>query len=149
MTTRLPGVSQQAAANAVVDRCDVGTTNAQGRLRIYDNTAAAPTDADTAVPGGSVLLVEIQLANPAYGAAGTDGVAALASTPRSAAAVAAGTALWFRIVDRDANTVVQGDIRATADSDNGEELVLDNKVIAVGQTVNVQSLDYTHPANEA
>lgn len=148
MTTRLPDASQQAAADAVVDRIDVGTTNPTGRLRVYDDSAAAPTDADDAVPGGSVLLAAIPLADPAYGDADSSGTAALQGTPVSVSAVASGTAAWFRIVSKDETTVCQGDVRASGDADNGEELVLDNTSIASGQTVEVSSLDYTHPANE-
>lgn len=148
MTTRLAGLSQQAAANAVVQRIDAGTTNLTGRLRIYDDTAATPTDADDSVPVGSVLLAELDLQDPAYGAANTSGVAALQGT-LSGTGVGAGTAAWFRVVNRDEATVFQGDVRATADPDNGEELVLDNTNIAVDQALNVNSLNYTQPANEA
>lgn len=144
MATRLPNASQQAACNAVVDLCDAGTTNAAGKLRIY--TGAQPADADSAPVG--TLLVEIDLANPAYGAADTTGAAALAGTPRTGTAVAAGTAASFRVVDRDAATVFDGAVRATADADTGQELVLDNAVIASGQTVNLNSLSYTQPASE-
>jgi len=144
MATRLPNASQQAAADAVVDRIDVGVTNATGRMRIY--TGAQPADADDAATG--TLLVEILLANPAYGAAATTGVAALLGTPRSAAATAAGVAGWFRVIDRNVAGVFDGSIRATADADTGQELVLDNTNIASGQTVNVSSLSYTQPASE-
>jgi len=144
MATRLPNASQQAAADSVVDRIDTGATNATGRLRIY--SGAQPADADDAASG--TLLAEILLANPAYGAASTSGTAALLGTPRSAAATAAGTAGWFRVVNRDAGGVFDGSIRATADADTGQELVLDNASIASGQTVNISSLSYTQPASE-
>lgn len=144
MATRLPDLSQQAACDAVVDRIDAGTTNAAGKLRIY--SGAQPADADSAPVG--TLLVEIDLANPAYGAADTTGAAALAGAPRSATAAAAGTALSFRVVNRDAATVFDGAVRATADADTGQELVLDSTTIAVGQTVNITSLSFTQPASE-
>jgi len=144
MATRLPNASQQAAADAVVDRIDVGVTNATGRLRIY--TGSQPADADDAATG--TLLVEILLANPAYGAAATSGAAALLGTPRSAGATAAGVAGWFRVIDRNVAGVFDGNIRATADADTGQELVLDNTNIASGQTVNISSLSYTQPASE-
>lgn len=142
MATRLPNASQQAACDAVVDRVDLGTGTATGKLRIYSGTQ--PADADSAPVG--TLLVEIDLANPAYGAANSSGTAALASAPRTGTGVGAGNAASFRIINRDGATVFDGAVRATADSNNGEELVLDNKNIAVGQTVNVTALSYTHPA---
>ena len=144
MTTRLSNASQQGAADSVVDRIDTGTTTAEGMIRIY--TGAQPADADDAATG--ILLVEILLANPAYGAANTSGTAALLSTPRSATAVAAGIAGWFRMITRDSATVYDGAARAAADNDTGQELVLDNTDIAAGQTVIVTALTYTQPANE-
>lgn len=142
MAGRLPNASQQAAADAVVDRADLGTGTATGKLRIYSGTQ--PADADSAPVG--TLLVEIDLANPAYGSANSSGTAALASTPRTGTGAAAGNAASFRVINRDGATVFDGAVRATADTDNGEELVLDNKNIAVGQTVNVTALNYTQPA---
>ena len=144
MATRLPNAAQQAACDAVVDRIDLGTATAAGKLRIY--SGAQPADADSA-PAGT-LLVEIDLANPAYGSAETSGVAALAGTPRTASAAAAGTAASFRIVNRDGATALDGAVRATADADAGQELVLDNTSITAGQTVNVTSLNYSQPASE-
>ena len=142
MATRLPNASQQAGADAVVDRIDLGTGTASGKLRLY--TGTQPADADSAPVG--TLLVEIDLANPAYGAANSSGTAALAGGTRTGTGVAAGNAASFRVINRDGATVFDGAVRATADTNNGEELVLDNKNIAVGQTVNVTSLNYTHPA---
>ena len=143
MATRLPNASQQAAADAVVDLIDVGTGATEGKLRLY--SGAQPADADSA-PVGS-LLVEIDLANPAYGAADATGTAALAGTPFSGVGLAAaggGTnAQSFRIVDRDGNTVVDG---AVTGDGGGGELELDNVSIAEDQTVNITSLDYVHPA---
>lgn len=138
MTTRLPNASQQAAADAVVDRADAGA--AAGKIRIY--TGAAPADADTA-PSGT-LLVEIDCADPAYGAADATGTAALAGTPRSSTGLAAGTAGYFRVVDSNGTTVFQGDVTATG---GGGDLELDNTSIASGQTVNINSLSYQQPAS--
>lgn len=140
MATRLPDASQQAAADAVVDRIDVGVGTAAGVLRIY--SGAQPADADSAPVG--TLLVSIPLAAPpAYGAAATTGTAALLGTPRSASASAAGTAASFRVVNRDGATVFDGSVTATG---GGGDLTLDNTSIASGQTVNINSLNYTHPA---
>ncbi len=141
MATRLPNASQQAAADAVVDRIDAGA--GAGLLRIYSGTQ--PADADSA-PGGN-LLCEITLADPAYGAADATGTAALAGTPRSGtgtAAAGAGTnAQSFRVVDSAGTTVFDGAVTGTG---GGGELELDNVSIAQDQTVNITSLDYTHPA---
>lgn len=136
MATRIPTAARNAAADAVVDLMDAGA--AAGKIRIY--TGAQPASANDAASG--TLLVEIATADPAFGAAAT-GAAALASTPRSAAAGAAGTAGWFRMLDSNNNTVADGSVTATG---GGGDLTLDNTSIASGQTVNITSLTYTQPA---
>lgn len=135
MVTRIPDASQQAAADAVVDRCDVGGA---GSLKIY--TGAQPADADS-TPAGT-LLVTIALAATAFGSASAAGTATLASTPRTGTAVAAGTAGCFEFVSGGGAKVFQGSVTATG---GGGDLTLDNTSIAVGQTVNISSFTYTQP----
>jgi hypothetical protein len=135
MTTRLPDASQQAAADAVVDRIDVGGA---GSLKIY--TGSQPADADT-TPAGT-LLVTIALAATAFGSASSAGTATLASTPRTGTAVAAGTAGCFEVLSGGGLKVFQGTVTATG---GGGDLTVDNTSIASGQTVNISSLTYTQP----
>jgi len=142
MATRLSNASQQAAADAVVDRVDAGDSN--GLLRLY--SGAQPADADSA-PGGTLLL-EIGLAEPAFGAAATTGIASALGTPLSGTgeeAAGAGTAAQsFRVVDSDGNTCWDGAVGA---AESGAECVLDNVSIAEGQTVTITSLTYQQPAS--
>jgi hypothetical protein len=144
MATRLPNASQQAAADAVVDLIDVGTAETEGKLRIY--SGAQPADADSA-PAGS-LLCEIDLDQPAFGAAATSGTATLLGVPLSGvgtAAASTGTAAQsFRVVDRDAATIFDGAVTGTG---GGGELELDNTSIAEAQTVTITALTYTQPAS--
>lgn len=143
MATRLPNASQQASADAVVDRADLGTGTATGKLRLY--SGVQPADADSA-PVGS-LLCEIDLSNPAFGAANSSGTAAANGVPKSgvgAAAAGAGTnAQSFRVINRDGATVWDGEVSATG---GDGELQLDNVNIAEDQAVNVASFTYTQPA---
>jgi hypothetical protein len=144
MATRLPNASQQASADAVVDRADEGTGETEGKLRIY--SGAQPADADSAASGD--LLCEIDLDNPAFGAANSSGQAAALGVPLSGtgtAAAGSGTnAQSFRVVDRDGDPVYDGAVTGTG---GGGELILDNVSIAEDQTVNVTSLTYTQPAS--
>lgn len=146
MATRLPNASQQAAADAVVDRVDVGTVALQGKLRIY--SGAQPADADSAPVGN--LLCEVDLAQPAFGAAAINGTATLLGVPLSGVGTAAagvGTAAQsFRVVDRDAATVFDGAVTGTG---GGGELELDNVSIAESQAVEVTAFTYTQPASSA
>jgi hypothetical protein len=143
VTTRLPNASQQAGADAVVDRVDVGSAAANGVLRIY--SGAQPADADSA-PNGTLLL-EIDLDNPAFGAANASGVATASGFPKTAAGEAgagAGTdAQSCRVVNRDGATVFDGSVTETG---GGGNIELDNTNIASAQNVTLSSLTYTHPA---
>lgn len=142
MATRLPNASQQAAADAVVDRVDVGAGTAH--LRLY--SGAQPADADSAAVG--TLLAEFDLPNPAFGAADTSGVATANSTPLTTtgeSGASTGTdAQSCRVVNRNGDTVFDGSVGATG---SGAEVELDNVNIASGQSVSVSSLTYTHPAS--
>lgn len=142
MATRLPNASQQAAADAVVDRADGGAT--AGSLRIY--SGVQPADADSA-PAGT-LLCQITLSDPAYGVADATGTAAAAGTPLTGtgdAGAGAGTnAQSFRVTDSDGNAVYDGAVTGTG---GGGELELDNVSIASGQQVTVTSFTYQQPAS--
>lgn len=78
---------------------------ADGVLRIYSNSVAAPASADAAIPGGAVLLLEISDNASAvdgldFGAAGNGVISKDISQIWSGAALASGTGLWFRHVLR-------------------------------------------------
>lgn len=143
MATRLPNASQQAATDAVVDQIDVGAGTAQ--LRIYSGTQ--PADADSAAVG--TLLCAIDLPNPAYGAAGTNGTASLLGVPLSGvgdAGAGVGTdAQSFRVVDRNGDTTFDGAVTGTG---LGGDIELDNVNIAEDQVVNITALTFTTPASE-
>lgn len=134
MAEQLTTAAQNAAADAVVDLADAGA--AAGTLEV--RTGAQPASANDAATG--TLLVTFTLSDPAFGAA-TSGSAALSGTPQ-ATAVAGGTAGWFRVEDSDGNTVFDG---ACSDDGSGE-LDFDNLSISNGQTVNLNSFNYTAPA---
>lgn len=118
---------RNAIANAVADACDVGSANAQGRLRIY-------------TAGFSTLLAELNMANPAFGDAAA-GVATANAITDDSSADATGTAAVFRIVNRDAATVVEGTV-----STSGADLNLNSTSITAGVAVSVSSLTVTAPA---
>jgi hypothetical protein len=128
MTIRLPSASRDAAVDAVTSRADLGA--AAGKLRIY--TGAQPASANDAASG--TLLVEIPLPDPSFVSGGT-GTNTL-NDPASVNATAAGVAGWFRVLDSDNNTVLDGSAGATG---SGMDLILANTNIAVGQPVDIQS----------
>lgn len=115
--------AKQAATNAVVDLIDVGA-GSNGTLEILD---------------GASVLVEFDLDEPAFGAADANGVATAAAIA-PAAATGAGTADGWRVKDKDGDVIFSGD--AAQSPGSGEELLLDNTNIAIGQTVAVSSFTY-------
>lgn len=105
----------------ITDKVDVGTTNAQGILRIKS--------------GAGTTLVDLDLANPAF-AAGTGSERNLQGAPLSGTAVAAGTAALAEVLDRDENVVFSGPV--TVSGGNGF-VELDMVEIEVSDVISVQS----------
>jgi len=136
MAIRLPAASRNAAADAVVDRADGGS----GAGTIQIRTGTQPASADS--PASGILLVTVALSDPAFGPA-SNGSANLAGVPLSAVAVADGTAGWFRMLDGDGNTVLDGSVSATG---GGGDLQLSTTTITTGLTVEITSGTVTMPA---
>jgi hypothetical protein len=137
MATRIPTAAQDAACDGVVDLVDVGA-GTSGLLRIYSGTQ--PASANSAASG--ILLAEVELEKPAF-TASSSGVATLLGTPLSTTGAAAGTAGWFRIVNADGDTVLDG---ACGLSGSGAELILNTLTISIGVNVEITSGTVTMPA---
>lgn len=139
MTTSLATATQQAAADAIAARADSGA--GAGTVKVY--TGAQPGNANLAATG--TLLCTFTLSDPAYGPANSSGVAALVVTPAlTTAAVAAGTAGWFRLASSTPGTVLDGSVSTTG---LGGGLELDNTTVVLGQTVTITSGRITMPAS--
>jgi len=130
---RLTNAAASAAADAVVDRIDVGGA---GTIKIYDGTI--PTDADTAL-GAQVLLATLTFSATAFGAA-ANGVATANAITSDASADATSTATWARVAS--GGGVNQMDLTVgTATSD----LIFNTVSFVTGATVSITSLTYTQP----
>jgi len=127
-------------ADASVDAVDIGSTNPQGTLVIYDGTP--PTNVDTALSGNTVLA-QLDMANPAFGAAADaapGGTATANAITDDTSADATGTASFYRILDRDNTPVLQGTVGTS-----GAELNLNSVSIQSGATVSITSFTITMP----
>lgn len=123
-----------ATKNAKLDALDaqVGTSPL---LRIYSGTA--PTNADTAL-SGNTLLAELAMASTAFGAA-SGGTKTAAAITQDSSADATGTATFFRIYKSDGTTCrVQGSVGTS-----GADLNLVTTSIVATQPVAVTSLVIT------
>lgn len=135
-TLRLATTARNAAADAVVDLLDVGTTNPSARLLIY--SGSQPATPQTAATG--TLLATVALSNPAAGAASAG--AATITDPASVTGAAAGTAGWARFTDRNNTAVMDCDVTATG---GGGAIELSTTTISVGVAVDIAAITYTTP----
>lgn len=132
LNPQITNAAASAAADAVVDLVDAGA--GAGKLRIYDGTQAAT--ADTAI-GAQVLLAELTMSDPAFGAA-SNGVATASAITADSSANATGTASWFRVVDSNNNAVFDGTVGTS-----GADLNLNTVSIVSGAEVSVTAFTYT------
>lgn len=132
LNPKITNAAASAAADAVVDLADAGA--AAAKLRIYDGTQ--PTTADTAL-GAQVLLAELTMSDPAFGAA-SNGVATASAITTDASANATGTATWGTIVDSNNNRIMDFSV-GTASAD----LILNTTSIVSGASVAVTAFTYT------
>ena len=113
-----------------------------GQLRVY--AGAVPANADAAL-GGATLLATLTLNATAFSAA-SGGVLTANAITRASAAVASGTASFFRLLASDGTTVLaQGAVGLSADVPT-PEMIVPTTTIAAGQPFECSSLTVTAPA---
>jgi hypothetical protein len=137
MATRIPEASRSAACDAIVDRLDAGAAAGYVEIR----TGTQPADPDDVASG--TLLATIVLNDPAFGAAAAGVATADVSPALTVAAVATGTAGWFRAYDDNDASVMDGSITGTG---GGGDMELDSTSITSGQDVTINSWTVTMPA---
>ena len=118
--------ARNAACDAVVDLIDIGSTYAQGSLKIYDSDSS--------------VLVSLNMSNPAYGDA-TAGISTAASITDSTA-FADGTATSFSIFDRDGTSVFDGTVTTLG---GGGDLELNPNYLVSDATISIDSASFTVP----
>lgn len=136
----ISNAAARAALDAVVDLIDGGAS--AGTVIIYAGTE--PADADASI-GAATTLATITLADPAFGNSTDDtpgAIAAANSLPVSATASATGTASFFRVLDSDANVIMQGDVTATA---GGGDMEINTVSVVSGATVRITAFNATMP----
>lgn len=109
-----------------------------GYLRIYSGTR--PATADAAVGVGPVLLAELRYAASAV-ATSVNGLLTFDTITAEDAALADGTAAWFRDLESDGTTAIcDGEVGTT-----GCDLNLSTVAIVTGAAVSVTSKTHTIP----
>lgn len=118
--------ARNAAADAVVDLLDGGTTDANGDLVIMTS--------------GDVEVATLALSNPAFGAAAT-GVATAATISDDTNATG-GTAALHKMQNRDNTEIWRGTVGTSS-----ADLIVSTVTIPAGATVSCSSYTYTQPAS--
>jgi len=113
------------------------TVSTSAKLEIF--SGSAPANCGTADSGTKLVSMTL----PADYMGGASGGSKALSGSWSAAAIATGTAGYFRIKDSAGTTChMQGTVTATG---GGGDMTLDNTSIATGQTVTVTTFTLTAP----
>ena len=137
MTITLPTGTRNAMCDAACVRADAGA----GPGTIQIRTGAKPASANSAATG--TLLATVTLADPAF-TGSVSGSSPLAD-PASVNAVANGTAGWFRLLDSNSNTVMDGTVTQTG---GGGDLTLATTSITTGLGVDLTGGTFTVPSGE-
>lgn len=122
MALTLTIASKDARNDAITALVDLGATNAAGKFRLKTT--------------GGTPLVDIELANPAFGAS-VSGVSTLNGTPLSGTAVSSGDAATFDILDRDNTVIYSGTVSLAGGG--GDAVISPSLTIQVDDTVNLNS----------
>lgn len=135
MVFQIATAVRQAAGDAALALIDAGAL--AGHLKIYDGTV--PTSVNDAI-GVQVLLADLTMADPAFGATNASGVATASAITGDTSANATGTATFFRVEDSNGVARVQGSVATS-----GADLNLNSVAISAGVQVDVTSFTVTIP----
>lgn len=114
-------------ADTVVDAIDVGSADANGDMQIATGS------------GFALILALLQFANPAFGSA-VSGLATANAIAPDTNAPATGTAVYFRVRDRNNAEIFRGTVTITG---GGGDMQLSSTNIVAGDTVTINSMTYT------
>lgn len=127
---RIAAVDRKVMLDALVAKFNGQT------LSIY--SGSQPADADTAVPGGDVLLAQFTLPNPAFTTGASTPSATYSVTANGITAVnasATGVAAWFRLSTSDS-----GNLDGTVGLSSADLIISPSTSIVINTAVQVSSL---------
>lgn len=129
MAITLSTSARNAACDAIVDLVDNGTTDANGDLVFMTS--------------GDVEVATLAFSDPAFGASSSGVATANAITSDTDAT--GGTAVSFKVVDRDNTEVWRGTVGTIG---SGADLEISVTSIGAGDTIEVLDFTFTVPATE-
>ncbi len=125
-----------ALLNVITTRIDLGS--AAGTITIYSGTV--PANANTALSGNTVLAT-LTCSDPSAASASSKTLT-LSAITQDSSADATGTATFFRVMDSDANVVLQGTVTAVG---SGGDLQMNTTSVVTGGPVQITSCSFTLP----
>jgi hypothetical protein len=135
---RISDALRTVMADAAADEVDIGAGTAV--LEVY--SGSAPANIGDA-PAGTQLL-SFDLPNPAFGNAAT-GVVTLNGVPIATTGLAAGTAGYARLVDRNGDVLADTQDVGTS----GNTVTMSTTTISIGLDVDLTAMTMTQPAGTA
>jgi len=134
-TIRLADATRNAILDAIATKINAGA--GAGTIRVYNGTI--PTDANTAV-GSQTLLAELTFSDPCASSAAS-GVLTFSAITSDSSANATGTATWARILDSDANVIMD----VSVGSSGSVVLTFNTTAIVSGGPVAITAFTLTVP----
>lgn len=122
--------------NQITTQVDLGS--GPGTVVLYSGTV--PGNANTALSGNTVLAV-LTCSDPSS-AASANKTLTLNAITQDSSADATGTATFFRILDSNANVVLQGSVSAVG---GGGDLQMNTSAVVLGGPVQITSCSFTLP----
>ena len=130
MAVTLSNAAASAAADAVVDLLDVGSSNTTPHLLIN-------------ITGNTSTVATLEFTGATAFGNASNGVAT-ANTIADDTNAAGGTAAAFQCVDQDGTVVFSGSVSVTS---GGGDIELSSVAIGASDTVSISSLTYTQPTS--
>ncbi len=125
LSTAVSNARRNAALTSVVTAIDAGS--AAGTIQIRTGTSPGPNAGAT-----GTLLATVTLGDPSFGSVASQ--SASLNDPAAVTAVASGTAGYCRVLDSDANVIMDGTVTATG---GGGDLTLAATAISSGQSIDI------------
>ncbi len=129
--------ARNAACNAINNLVNQGSTHSGGYIEI--RTGSKPSS-PLITPTGTILAVHY-FSNPAFKDS-VNGSSISNEILREESVKDTGTAGWFRLYDRDGNTILDGDVSKTGGSG---DIKFDNTEFVVGGKSVITSMNLTVP----
>lgn len=144
MSYRISLTARNTSVNAHTTLLNKGANPNNSTINFYSNATSRPASPDTAVPSGSVLLLQIEFSSTAFSSA-TSATGVANNLPLSGNIVGNGTAAWFRFFTGASTpaSIGDGDVTSTG---GGGDITFNDVIWASGNIGVLNNLSISQPA---